>query len=1075
MVHRDGVDILMADHSDDQKCSGKLQTNRRQHSPASVRIDTSLSILSPHSVMPVPPKSSISLSPACDLRHHPHCYHHQIEGQLQEQHPQQPIYSLQDSLHPAHRSSSCEQSAPSITRSSLVVTPVADQEGFDGNKDATHPSNVGGDVEEVLSAERDAIAVSVARRLGGNNSGGPQCLIQQRDHLQCSTASCPASHSCRYSRPGVRDGGNKIGLEDSDGLGVTDSEILVRQLVVMESPLSPLTVMLPAPAPSRTTTHLSSASINTPTRLTHRLSYLTQLDAEETEDNEMVEAPGLEDISNKKELSSSSFPEFDPTDQKTSSTKQPSSAPAPQPSTNSGSLWISPQPALDNSQASSQPQHKQAGPNEEDVPVEDNKPCSGRSNKSYGSLSSRGSNSSPAFPSLYKRLLRIFKPPSDTLDEDNLNIQQDFPQTCQPSSNVVLPKVTPQKPPHTLGFRAKFMRRLKSSPMISSQAVNPITGDTTQHPMDQSVGCEVNEPLLSDYEHEQSCPAGQRIQRRRNRGSRRRAATMPRLPPPSPTLQSKYGVPSKELGAGTQAQVMLLRVRSANRTRLSHPLTSRAVDAGKAHPIGTASNCLSPTSPGLPPSPARRSLSPEDAVETFLRPRSRSGTLMTTTDDAVTPEQREAYRKRLLRRSSTGALSISENGVDEPSVALKTHHSSAKLKSQSQSKNSYGSSEGNEYCSTFEDDNTGEDDFEFKDDGRDCSCLRQSSRYLRGVKSAGDIRPVAYSHGRPIESYSSSTKKRTAARKPIAAKQGRRRSTDMAPAYRKHSESSPLGSALVDYDHSRGSSPILPATDTTSRNSTVAAEVRRKLQQQEHELRQRELARLKELQYEHQQQQKMRERQQQQQQQQKQQQQQQQQSRLLSLFRNENVFPEYCMVMEFAAGGDLFNLLTKAYPPISLQEKHCLWRQLLNGVQFMHSTGVAHRDLKPENLLLDATGRILKITDFGIANVFRSVGDPAPLPCRGIIGSEPYIAPEEFYQAEYDPRAVDVWACGIIFYVMYYSAMPWARADRKKDARFARFWNDITSHRMSEAARRLHYERRQLYFGQQSRDSGSSG
>ncbi|KAI7826168.1 kinase-like domain-containing protein [Gamsiella multidivaricata] len=151
-------------------------------------------------------------------------------------------------------------------------------------------------------------------------------------------------------------------------------------------------------------------------------------------------------------------------------------------------------------------------------------------------------------------------------------------------------------------------------------------------------------------------------------------------------------------------------------------------------------------------------------------------------------------------------------------------------------------------------------------------------------------------------------------------------------------------------------------------------------------------------------------------------------------------FPEYCMVMEFAAGGDLFQLLTRSSPPIGLLEKYCLWRQLVNGVQHMHSMGVAHRDLKPENLLIDATGRILKITDFGIANVFKSVGDPSPLPCRGIIGSEPYIAPEEFYQDEYDPRAVDVWACGIIFYVMYYSAMPWARADRKSDARFAKFF-----------------------------------
>ncbi|KAF9405562.1 serine/threonine-protein kinase HAL4/sat4, partial [Podila epigama] len=133
-----------------------------------------------------------------------------------------------------------------------------------------------------------------------------------------------------------------------------------------------------------------------------------------------------------------------------------------------------------------------------------------------------------------------------------------------------------------------------------------------------------------------------------------------------------------------------------------------------------------------------------------------------------------------------------------------------------------------------------------------------------------------------------------------------------------------------------------------------------------------------------------------------------------------------------------------------------------------------HRDLKPENILIDASGRILKITDFGIANVFKSVGDPNPLPCRGIIGSEPYIAPEEFYREEYDPRAVDVWACGIIFYVMFYSAMPWARADRRRDGRYARFYNDIMIHRQNEYQRFLQHERYAAYASNSASGSPTS-
>ncbi|KAJ3141434.1 serine/threonine-protein kinase HAL4/sat4 [Physocladia obscura] len=119
------------------------------------------------------------------------------------------------------------------------------------------------------------------------------------------------------------------------------------------------------------------------------------------------------------------------------------------------------------------------------------------------------------------------------------------------------------------------------------------------------------------------------------------------------------------------------------------------------------------------------------------------------------------------------------------------------------------------------------------------------------------------------------------------------------------------------------------------------------------------------------------------------------------------------LVMEYSEGGDLFSkiqlgLLTD--PNIV----DCFFRQLVNGVAYLHSEGVAHRDLKPENLLLDKTCTILKITDFGVSAVFRLPLETISRKSVGECGSGPYIAPEVFYNREYEPDLVDVWSIGII-------------------------------------------------------------
>jgi hypothetical protein len=93
--------------------------------------------------------------------------------------------------------------------------------------------------------------------------------------------------------------------------------------------------------------------------------------------------------------------------------------------------------------------------------------------------------------------------------------------------------------------------------------------------------------------------------------------------------------------------------------------------------------------------------------------------------------------------------------------------------------------------------------------------------------------------------------------------------------------------------------------------------------------------------------------------------------------------------MEWCGGGDLFSIIKVGH--MSPLERNCCFKQLVRGVAYMHSMGIAHRDIKPENLLLNEEGQ-LKITDFGVSDIV--IRDGNHKKCRGMSGSEPYMAPE---------------------------------------------------------------------------------
>ncbi|ORZ04403.1 kinase-like domain-containing protein [Lobosporangium transversale] len=149
----------------------------------------------------------------------------------------------------------------------------------------------------------------------------------------------------------------------------------------------------------------------------------------------------------------------------------------------------------------------------------------------------------------------------------------------------------------------------------------------------------------------------------------------------------------------------------------------------------------------------------------------------------------------------------------------------------------------------------------------------------------------------------------------------------------------------------------------------------------------------------------------------------------ISRFLESREEPECIYIfVEYAAAGELFD---KIEPDRGIQEDvaHLYFMQLIAGVKYLHSRGISHRDLKPENILLDSKGT-LKISDFGLATVFKHGGRTRPLttPC----GSAPYVAPEVL-EEEYCGDAVDIWSCGIILYVMMIGNTPWELPSAESD------------------------------------------
>ena len=135
------------------------------------------------------------------------------------------------------------------------------------------------------------------------------------------------------------------------------------------------------------------------------------------------------------------------------------------------------------------------------------------------------------------------------------------------------------------------------------------------------------------------------------------------------------------------------------------------------------------------------------------------------------------------------------------------------------------------------------------------------------------------------------------------------------------------------------------------------------------------------------------------------------------------------IIMEYISGGNLQNFVKKRR---KLCEKtaRILYRQLIQGIKYIHSKGIVHRDIKLENILLDLNN-IVKICDFGVGKLTQK-GQKLSDQC----GTPVYMAPEIIKGDGYEGFPVDVWSSGVALYIMLSGNIPFNR-DKTHDLQSA--------------------------------------
>lgn len=140
---------------------------------------------------------------------------------------------------------------------------------------------------------------------------------------------------------------------------------------------------------------------------------------------------------------------------------------------------------------------------------------------------------------------------------------------------------------------------------------------------------------------------------------------------------------------------------------------------------------------------------------------------------------------------------------------------------------------------------------------------------------------------------------------------------------------------------------------------------------------------------------------------------------------------DVAILLEYMDAGTLDHLL-KTTGTFSEETIAAVAKQILNGLNYLHSHKIVHRDIKPSNLLVNENMEV-KIADFGVSKIMRRTLDP----CNSYVGTCAYMSPERFdpdaYGGNYDGYAGDIWSFGLTLMELYLGYFPLLTSGQRPD------------------------------------------